>query len=116
MRTDRITITESALEKIKQLCEENNMPAVRPFIAGGGCAGMQHAMTFAPEKYDTDIEISTYVYIDPVAYCYMDGATIDFVNDGFTETFVFNDVFKQFGGSGTCGGCGAATGPGYSAH
>ena len=59
---------------------------------------------------------ASHVYIDPVAYAFMDGATIDYVNDGFRESFVFNDVFKEQGGSGTCGGCGAATGPGYEPH
>ena len=116
MRTDKIKVTEAAQKKIAQMCLENNMPAVRPFVQGGGCSGMQHGMTFADEKRTTDVEIASYVVIDPVAYAFMDGATIDYVNDGLTETFVFNDVFKEQGGSGTCGGCGAATGPGYAPH
>ena len=116
MRTDKIKVTDNALAKIIEMCEENNMPAVRPFVQGGGCSGMQHGMTFADEKYKTDIEIASHVVIDPFAYAFMDGATIDYVNDGFKETFVFNDVFKHQGGSGTCGGCGSATGPGYAPH
>lgn len=116
MRTDKIKVTEAALTKINQLCLENNMPAVRPFVAGGGCSGMQHGMTFADEKRTTDIEIAPSIVIDPFAYAFMDGATIDYVDDGFKETFVFNDVFKHQGGSGLCGGCGAATGPGYAPH
>ena len=35
---------------------------------------------------------------------------------GMNPTFRFLDVFKAQGGSGMCGGCGAATGPGYSPH
>ena len=116
MRTDNVKVTDAALAKIIEMCEENEMPAVRAFVAGSGCAGMQHGMTFAEEKEERDIVIASHVYIDPIAYAFMDGATIDYVNDGFRESFVFNDVFKEQGGSGMCGGCGSATGPGYYDH
>ena len=108
-----ITVTEEAREKIASMCIENNMEAVRPFIHGGGCAGLQHSMTFAEEKEHRDIEVAPYVYIDPVAYAYMDGATIHYDTSGFSPTFEFRNVFQAHGGSGMCGGCGSATGPGY---
>jgi len=111
-----ITVTEAALEKIASMCLENNMEAVRPFVYGGGCSGMAHSLTFADSKEERDTEIAPYVYIDPIAYQFMDGATIDYDTSGMNPTFVFMDVFKEQGGSGTCGGCGAATGPGYSPH
>ena len=111
-----ITVTEAALEKIASMCLENNMEAVRPFVQGGGCSGMAHSLTFADSKEERDTEIAPYVYIDPIAYQFMDGATIDYDTSGMNPTFVFMDVFKEQGGSGTCGGCGAATGPGYSPH
>ena len=108
-----LTVTEAARTKIEQLCLENNMEAVRPYVAGGGCAGMQHQMTFAEKKEKRDTEVAPYVYIDPIAFQYLDGATIDYDTSGMSPTFVFHDVFKQHGGTGMCGGCGAATGPGY---
>ena len=108
-----VTVTEAALEKIASMCLENNMEAVRPFVYGGGCSGMQHSLTFADSKEKRDIEIAPYVYVDPVAYAFMEGATIDYDTSGMSPTFVFNDVFKEQGGTGMCGGCGAATGPGY---
>ena len=108
-----VTVTEAALEKIASMCLENNMEAVRPFVYGGGCGGMQHSLTFADSKEKRDIEIAPYVYVDPVAYAFMEGATIDYDTSGMSPTFVFNDVFKEQGGTGMCGGCGGATGPGY---
>jgi len=108
-----VTVTEAAREKIAQMCLENNMEAVRPFVMGGGCSGMQHSMTFADKKEERDTEIAPHVYIDPVAYQFMVGATIDYDTSGINPTFVFHDVFKEQGGTGMCGGCGAATGPGY---
>jgi len=111
-----ITVTDAALEKIASMCLENNMEAVRPYVHGGGCSGMSHSMTFAEGKEERDTEIAPHVYIDPIALAFMKGATIDYDTSSMNPTFVFQDVFKEQGGSGTCGGCGAATGPGYSDH
>ena len=108
-----ITVTDSAKEKIASMCLENNMIAVRPFVHGGGCSGMAHSMTFVEEKEKRDVEIAPYVYIDPIASAFMDGATIDYDTSGMNPSFVFHDVFKEQGGTGMCGGCGGATGPGY---
>ncbi len=108
-----ITITDAALEKIDTLCLENNMEAVRPFIHGGGCSGLQHGMTFAEEKFEKDTVVAPNVYVDPIAMTFMRGATIDYDTSGMSPSFVFKDVFKEQGGSGLCGGCGAATGPGH---
>ena len=110
---DLITVTEAAQEKIASMCLENNMEAVRPFVYGGGCGGMQHSLTFADQKEERDTEIAPYLYVDPGAYQFMDGATIEYETTGMSPTFVFHDVFKQQGGTGMCGGCGGATGPGY---
>ena len=108
-----ITVTPEAKEKIAEMCVENAMIGVRAFVHGTGCAGMAHSMTFVEEKEDRDTEIAPYVYIDPVAYQFMDGATIHYDTSGMSPTFEFRNVFQAHGGSGVCGGCGAATGPGY---
>ena len=109
-----LTVTEAALEKIASMCLENNMEAVRPYVMGGGCGGMAHGMTFADTKDHRDTEVAPHVYIDPVAMSFMEGATIHYDTAGMSPSFVFQDVFKEQGGSGTCGGCGGATGPGNS--
>ena len=112
-RKEGLTVTEVALEKIASMCLENNMEAVRPYVYGGGCSGMQHSLTFAESKEERDIEVAPSVYVDPIAYQFMLGATIDYDTSGMSPSFVFMDVFKEQGGSGTCGGCGGATGPGW---
>ena len=103
-----ITVTESATNKIESLCVENNMEAIRPFVHGTGCSGMSHSLTFADEKSELDTQISPYLIIDPVAYQFMDEATIDYDTSGMSPSFVFIDVFKGQGGTGMCGGCGGA--------
>ena len=107
-----VTVTESAREKIAEMCVENAMIGVRAFVHGTGCAGMAHSMPVVEEKEERGTEVAPYVYIDPIAMQFMDGATIDYDTSGMSPSFVFQDVFKHQGGSGTCGGCGAAMGPG----
>ena len=112
-----ITVTDSAMDKVADLLgSQPEMVGVRVYVYGGGCSGMHHSMTFADVKEDRDIEIAPNLLIDPVAYQFMDGATIDYDDRGMNPTFRFLDVFKAQGGTGMCGGCGAATGPGYVTH
>ena len=103
-----ITVTEAARNKVDAICIEANIGAVRVFVSGGGCSGMKHAMTFADEKDSRDTEFAPNMYIDPVAFQFMDGATIDYDVSAISPTFVFTDVFKAQGGSGMCGGCGGS--------
>ena len=111
-----ITVTKEAQEKIAEMCVENDMVGVRAFIQGGGCAGLQHGLTFVDIIEEKDTLVSPNFYIDPVALAYMNGATVHYDESGMSPTFIFQDVFKEQGGSGLCGGCGAATGPGYRPH
>ena len=103
-----ITVTESARIKVEAMCIENNMVAVRAFVHGTGCSGMEHSLTFSDQKLESDTEVAPNIIIDPVAYQFLDGATIDYDTSGMNPTFVFTDVFKEQGGTGMCGGCGGA--------
>ena len=103
-----ITVTKSALNKIESMCIENSMAAVRPFVHGTGCSGMAHNLTFVDQRLERDTDIAPYLVIDPIAYQFMDGATIDYDTSGMSPTFIFSDVFKGQGGTGMCGGCGGA--------
>ena len=109
-----VTVTPPAKEKITELLSgaDQSQSAVRVFVSGGGCGGMNYGMTFAESVEETDRLIQDdsgcSIAIDPVALAYLDGAEIDFQDDGVSATFVFNNVFKAVGGSGACGGCGGA--------
>lgn len=108
-----INITSAAKQKFTSLLEDadDSILAVRVYVSGGGCSGMQYGMTFAESQSGYDYEMNgekMRLLIDPVALNYMEGAEIDFVDDGVNATFVFNDVFQSVGGSGSCGGCGSA--------
>jgi len=111
--TEAIAITEAAAEKFVELVKDadEDIKGVRVYVGGGGCSGMNYGMTFAEAQteWDSVLEAEGYrLYVDPVALNYMKGAEIDYVDDGMSATFVFNNVFQAVGGSGACAGCGAA--------
>ena len=93
--------------------DDDDVEAVRIYVAGGGCSGMTYGMTFTDRltDYDRVYDADGYrIYVDAVALSYLKGAEIDFVTRETGSTFVFNNVFQATGGAGTCGACGMAGG------
>ena len=114
MLSEQLVVTASARAKIVDLLEEadQSIDSVRIFVSGGGCGGMNYGMTFAESREIRDSVLEDTegckVVVDPIALCYLQGAEVDYVDDGVNTSFVFNNVFKAVGGSGACGGCGGA--------
>ena len=116
IETDEIVLTPAAEEQLAALysdSEDEEIEAIRIYVAGGGCSGMTYGMTFSPERmaFDRVRHAKGFdLYIDSVAMQYLEGVEIDYVTRETGATFVFNNVFQATGGSGTCGGCGSAGG------
>ncbi|MDH5632319.1 MAG: iron-sulfur cluster assembly accessory protein [Gammaproteobacteria bacterium] len=111
----QMIITNSARTKLAELmaAADDDLSAIRVFVSGGGCGGMQYGMTFveSTEPYDSILEADGFkVAIDPVALGYLEGVEIDFRENGMNASFVFNNVFKSVGGTGACSACGSAGG------
>ncbi|HHC72132.1 MAG TPA: iron-sulfur cluster assembly accessory protein [Thiotrichales bacterium] len=110
-----IRLTPAAEAKLAELLAESDaeIEAVRVYVAGGGCSGMNYGMTFTDSRTDFDAVLEregVRIYIDAVALSYLKGLEIDFVEHPGGAAFVFNNVFAATGGSGSCGGCGSAGG------
>lgn len=112
--SDEIALTDAANAQLARLfneIEDDEIQAIRIYVTGGGCAGMAYGMTFTDRRsaFDRVLEGDGFnIYVDSVAIHYMAGAEIDYVTRETGATFVFNNVFQSTGGSGMCGGCGAA--------
>lgn len=83
---DIITLLPGAANKIKSLLAERNLPehGLRVFVAGGGCSGMQYGMAIEkePGEFDTIYEShGVRVFIDPTSTMYLNGATVDYVDN-----------------------------------
>ena len=107
-----LLVTDAAKEKICGLINDTNgdASAVRIYVSGGGCSGMNYGMTFTQNAEARDSVMSDgngfKLVVDAFALSFLGGAEVDYVDDGVNATFVFNNVFQAVGGSGACGGCG----------
>ena len=113
-----LEVTQSAQDKLLEIIEQTDedVSAIRIYISGGGCGGLAYGMTFTDERsdFDTVLQFDGFkILVDVVALNYLRGAQIDYIQEVGRERFVFNNVFAETGGSGVCGGCGAAGG-GYA--
>ena len=81
-----INVTTFAADKIAELLEQRGMTdhALRVFVAGGGCSGLQYGMSFENniQEYDTVVTTDNGVklVVDPTSLMYVRGANIDFVD------------------------------------
>ena len=110
-----LEVTQSAQDKLHEIITQTDedVSSIRIYISGGGCGGMSYGMTFTDEQsdFDTTLQFDGFkILVDVVALNYLKGAQIDYVLEVGRERFVFNNVFAETGGSGVCGGCGAAGG------
>jgi iron-sulfur cluster insertion protein len=116
LTNQEVNLTAAAHAKMRELMtdtDDDDIEAIRVFVAGGGCGGMTYGMTFtnARSEYDSVLEQDgVKIYVDAVALNYLKGVEIDFVQQGMGASFVFNNVFQATGGSGACSACGAAGG------
>lgn len=80
-----LTVTPLAAGKIREVLSARNIPnhALRVFVSGGGCSGLQYGMTFEgnPQEFDTVVETDgVKLVVDPTSMNYVSGATIDYVD------------------------------------
>lgn len=81
-----LTVTPAACQIIQTLLEQRQIPgyALRVFVSGGGCSGLQYGMSFEqqPREFDAVIEAGNGVrlVVDPTSLMYLEGSTIDYVD------------------------------------
>lgn len=83
--TPALSVTPAAVSIIKNLLEQRDIPqhALRVFVTGGGCSGLQYGMAFqeSPEMGDTVVSRDgVRLLVDPNSIQYLRGATIDYVD------------------------------------
>jgi iron-sulfur cluster assembly accessory protein len=88
-----VTLTSDALTQLRTLLARENNPALalRVFVSGGGCSGMQYGMAFddAVRPMDEVVENDgVRVLVDEMSAPYIRGSEIDYVDSlmgaGFT--------------------------------
>lgn len=109
---DNIVITDSVVKKVNELILEEGQPdlKLRIFVQGGGCSGFQYGFTFDEIANDDDFTFEKAVeqnkvsfLVDSMSFQYLQGATIDYVEDLQGAQF----VIKNPNATTTCG-CGSS--------
>lgn len=103
-----INLSDSSVEKIKDLLAEENNPnlKLRVFVQGGGCSGMQYGFTFDELQNEDDFTIErngVSLLVDSMSMQYLQDATIDYKEDLIESSFSISNPNAQT----TCG-CGSS--------
>ena len=94
--TQIIKLSDNAASRIKEIMTnaEKDSLGVRVSVKSGGCAGMSYVMEYSKEINPNDEIIEdkgVKVFIDPGAVMYLLGTTMDFKEEEFSSSFVFNN-------------------------
>ena len=132
---ETITVTPTAANAVRGILVERKLEgfALRVYVAGGGCCGVQFGMALDNITHENDMTFESdgvKVLVDDQSINYLRGAKIDFINDpvrgaGF---LVDSPSAQKEGGSCSCGsqahshaetdsecGCGGSCGCGQTA-
>lgn len=103
-----LEITDSCVNKVKDLIAEENNPnlKLRVFVQGGGCSGFQYGFTFDEDPNEDDFNLEkegvTFL-VDSMSYQYLVGAKIDYKDDLMGSNFTISNPNAE----STCG-CGSS--------
>ena len=105
-----ITVTDSAVEKLKEILKEEDNPdlKVRMFVSGVGCSGMQYGFTLEDQpanEDDFDLEVAPGVHmlVDAMSGQYVQGAEVDWQESVQGAQFAIKNPNAQ-----TSCGCGSS--------
>ena len=108
-----ITVSESAVTKLKEILKEEDNPdlKVRMFVSGGGCSGMQYGFTLEDQpanEDDFDLEVAPGVHmlVDAMSGQYVQGAEVDWKESVQGAQFAISNPNAET----TCG-CGSSFSP-----
>ena len=88
-----VSLTTDAQSRLKELLAKEGNPqlALRIFVSGGGCSGMQYGMAFDDNRRAEDMVIEAggvQILVDDFSAPYIQGSEIDYVDSlmgaGFT--------------------------------
>lgn len=91
-----ISVTPAAADAIRTLAAEQDKQdtGLRVMIVGGGCSGLTYAMGFEDAEQEGDEIIESEglkIFVDVASQMYLDGTTIDFVEQYGHGGFQFDN-------------------------
>ena len=86
-----VVLTERAARRINEIMSsEPQGSMLRISVNGGGCSGFQYAFDVDLSRKDDDVLVErdgARILVDEISLQYMDGSTVDFVDDLIGQSF-----------------------------
>lgn len=86
-----VIVTGRAAKRINTImAKEQPGSMLRISVNGGGCSGFQYAFDITEARQDDDIAFEkdgATVLVDQISLQYLDGATVDFIDDLMGQSF-----------------------------
>ena len=94
--TPILSITDQASARVQEIVKgaESDVIGLRIGIKKAGCSGLQYDVEFAKEQHPFEDVINVNgvcVLIDPAAVMFLIGTEMDWKEDKFNSSFVFNN-------------------------
>jgi len=89
-----VTLTENAAKRVQSFLAKRGGVGLRVAVKTSGCSGMAYAIEFADVEAKDDLRFESRgvtLLIDPRSLPYLDGTELDFVREGLSEGFKFNN-------------------------
>jgi len=92
-----LSLTDAAAAQAKKLMqkgEQNAAIGLRVGIKTAGCSGLQYQVEFAREQKPFEDKIEekgVTIFIDPAAVMFLIGSEMDWQEDKFSSSFIFNN-------------------------
>ena len=95
-KTPILSITDQASARVQEIVKgaESDVIGLRIGIKTAGCSGLQYNVEFAKEQqpFEDAIDVNgVRVLIDPAAVMFLVGTEMDWTEDKFNSSFVFNN-------------------------
>jgi iron-sulfur cluster assembly protein len=124
-QTNTISLTAAAAQAVRDLLVKRDLEigeyALRVFVSGGGCSGLQYGMALDNNVREQDVSAvfdGIQVIVDEVSIQYLHGATVDYVDGVMGSGFKIENPnaaaacgcgssfrTKNDGGADSSGGC-----------
>ena len=91
-QTEVLSLTPAAVNAVRDLLQQRDLDgyALRIYISGGGCSGLQYGMALDNNIRENDISSEfdgVKVIVDEVSIDHLRGSTVDYVNDVMASGF-----------------------------
>ncbi len=90
-----VTLTEAAAHRVNHfMAKRGSGIGVRLGVKTTGCSGLAYKIEFVEGPNEDDVEFVSHgvrVLVDPKSLAYLDGTELDFVREGLSEGFRFNN-------------------------